>query len=352
MNPLYHQYQFPVLQNRVFDSRESARNCEKGDIHLSVDKAHGFVYNSAFVPESMNYDNSYNNEQSHSSVFKEHLTQVAEIVSRHMGSRDILEIGCGQGTFVQFLRNLGLSVRGVDPSYRGSDPAIRSTNFSSQDIETANGIVLRHVLEHLSDPVGFLQQIANSTDSMKVFIEVPCVDWILDNSAWFDIFYEHVNYFRISDFERLFGGKLETGRLFGGQYLYVVANLEDLSPHEAPNESSEELRPRFRSLAERMASQVRAASTPFVWGASSKGVIYSLLRERFGQPVELAIDINPEKWGRYLPATGVKVIPPHSITEFAPTGTQIVVMNPNYASEINAATGNQFQLIGVDGEPI
>ena len=84
----------------------------------------------------------------------------------------------------------------------------------------------------------------------------------------------------------------------------------------------------------------------------SKGVIYSLLRERFGQPVELAIDINPEKWGHYLPATGVQVIPPHSITEFAPTGTQIVVMNPNYASEINAATGNQFQLIGVDGEPI
>lgn len=269
-----------------------------------------------------------------------------------MGSRNILEIGCGQGTFVQSLRNLGVSVRGVDPAYRGSDPTIKSTEFSSQDIETADGIVLRHVLEHLSDPVGFLQQIASSTDSMKVFIEVPCVDWILDNSAWFDIFYEHVNYFRINDFERLFEGKLEAGHLFGGQYLYVVANLEDLCPQRAPAKNSEELRLRFGSLAERMASQVRSTSAPYVWGASSKGVIYSLLRERYGQPVELAFDINPEKWGHHLPATGVQVIPPHSITEFAPTGTQIVVMNPNYASEINAATGNQFHLIGVDGEPI
>jgi hypothetical protein len=43
--------------------------------------------------------------------------------------------------------------------------------------------------------------------------------------SWFDLFYEHVNYFRLDDLRRMFGTVHEAGHLFGGQYLYIVADL-------------------------------------------------------------------------------------------------------------------------------
>jgi hypothetical protein len=62
----------------------------------------------------------------------------------------------------------------------------------------------------------------------KIYIEVPCFDWICEHRAWFDIFYEHVNYFRLTDFKRMFGEVVESGKIFCGQYLYVIAELSSL----------------------------------------------------------------------------------------------------------------------------
>ena len=43
-----------------------------------------------------------------------------------------------------------------------------------------------------------------------------------------------MNYFRLSDFTRMFGNVIESGRLFGGQYLYVLADLATLRDPELP----------------------------------------------------------------------------------------------------------------------
>lgn len=37
-----------------------------------------------------------------------------------------------------------------------------------------------------------------------------------------------MNYFRKLDFHRIFGTVLGAGRVFGGQYLYVVAGLDSV----------------------------------------------------------------------------------------------------------------------------
>ena len=63
-----------------------------------------------------------------------------------------------------------------------------------------------------------------------IYIEVPCFDWILRARALGGICYECVNYFRLGDFSRMFGRVVEGGHLFGGEYLYVVADLATLRP--------------------------------------------------------------------------------------------------------------------------
>ena len=74
------------------------------------------------------------------------------------------------------------------------------------------------------------RRLARANGGGLIYIEVPCFEWILRARAWFDIFYEHVNYFRLGDFSKMFGHVVDGGHLFGGQYLYVVADLATLRP--------------------------------------------------------------------------------------------------------------------------
>ena len=127
------------------------------------------------------------------------------------------------------LQERGAAISGFDPTYEGSNPAIQRCYFGASSGIQGRGLILRHVLEHIPDPYHFLAALrdANSGQGL-IYIEVPCLDWICKERAWFDIFYEHVNYFRLTDFHRMFGRVITGGCLFSGQYLYVVADLASL----------------------------------------------------------------------------------------------------------------------------
>ena len=94
---LYEQRDFPIFQNRMYDSADEARACPRADIRLVQDSVSGLVYNVAFRPELMQYDRHYQNEQAVSAVFQRHLEQVADIVERYLGRQGIIEVGCGKG---------------------------------------------------------------------------------------------------------------------------------------------------------------------------------------------------------------------------------------------------------------
>lgn len=344
---LYAIEQVPVLQNRLFDTVQEAKNCPRGDVELRVDSATGIVTNTAFDPGRVCYDRSYNNEQSLSPAFGRHLDDVALLVRRHLGGRRLFEIGCGKGTFLERLAGQGCEVGGCDPSYEGGNPAVARALFSPDAGIRGRRLILRHVLEHVVDPVAFLRMLADANGGGSIYIEVPCLDWIIDRGAWFDIFYEHVNYFRVDDFRRIFG-RVQTFRLFGGQYLAIIADLATLRDAEAIRRlASNEGPPAFPETFG-PPHAVDADPADVVWGAASKGVIYALLRERLGCPVCAAVDVHPAKQRRYLPATGVPILSPAMIVDRLPRGGRVVVTNSNYLSEIRAATGGRYHYEVID----
>ena len=344
---LFENTQLPVLQNRTYETQQEARACAKGDVRLVEDLRSGLVYNAAFRPEIVVYDDDYQNEQVQSPSFYKHLDAVAEIVGRCLWREGLVEVGCGKGSFLEMLTARGFDIEGFDPAYDGENPRIRNRAFDGALHVPVRGIILRHVLEHIQDPVEFLFEIrrANGGEG-RIYIEVPCFDWICEHRAWFDIFYEHVNYFRMADFNRLFGTVLESGHLFSGQHLYVVAELASL---RAPvYESSEAvLFPQdfARGIGESGRRQSKHAA---IWGGASKGVVFALLKERAGQPVEFAIDINPAKQRTYLPGTGLLVESPSAAMARLSRGSTVFVMNSNYLSEIRQMSDNAFDYVEVE----
>ena len=156
-------------------------------------------------------------------------------------------------------------------------------------------------------PFGFRgHEIARANGGGQIYIEVPCLDWILEHRAWFDLFYEHVNYFRLEDLRRLFGTVLESGHLFNGQFLYVVADLTSLCQIPAKPWTPVQMPVGFDGSLERAVEIIKAAPEQgvAVWGGSSKGVIFSLFLQRLDIEVDYLVDINPLKQGRYLPRAG------------------------------------------------
>lgn len=351
---LYRAEQLPVFQNRMFHTAADARDCTKGDVVLVRDLDSGLIFNQAFRPELMQYDADYQNEQAVSSVFRSHLDEVSAIIRQHFSGRSLIEVGCGKGYFLEHLHAQGFHITGLDPTYEGDNPHIIKEYFTPEIGLSADGIVLRHVLEHVRNPVEFLRHIRDANGgSGRIYLEVPCFDWICQHRAWFDVFYEHVNYFRASDFQRIFGTLHEAGHIFGGQYLYVVADLASLRLPRLAADDDFVFPDDFSAGVEQHVQTMKARSlTPghhsVIWGGASKGVIFALFMQRAGIDIDFVIDINPAKQGRFLAATGLKVSAPEEALARLEPGATLFVMNSNYLAEIRQMTDDRFVYLTVD----
>ena len=283
-NSIYKVEQLPIFQNQMFDTAQKARACVKGDIELVQDLKTGLIFNQAFQPDLMEYSADYQNEQAISSAFKEHLNNVTKIIQTHFEGEDLLEVGCGKGRFLELLQSRGFNIIGTDPTYEGNNSSVIRQYFDSNLKLQADSIILRHVLEHVKNPIDFCSKIRDANRGGKIYIEVPCFEWILKNHAWFDIYYEHVNYFRLSDFQRMFGKIYESGHIFGGQYIYLIADLDSLRTPVYEGEEWVSMPDFFLHTVKHYAHIIKNSTDApcVIWGGASKGVIFSLFMSQIG----------------------------------------------------------------------
>jgi SAM-dependent methyltransferase len=344
---LFNVQGLPVFQNKMFADSASALACPKGDMRLVQDNDTGLIFNAAFDASLLDYDANYQNEQACSGVFRQHLDDVKAIIQQDFADKSLLEVGCGKGYFLEHLQQAGYSITGIDPAYQGDNPTIIKACFTADSGLAADALILRHVLEHIENPVAFLNTLALANGGKgQIYIEVPCFDWIIEHRAWFDIFYEHVNYFRLADFQRLFGTVYESGHVFGGQYLYIVADLASL---QTPRNSKQvlEFPSDFLADIDRLAALAKTKRSA-IWGGASKGVIFALYMQRAGVHIDSVIDINTAKQNKFIAGTGLKVSAPDEALSQLQQGDIIFVMNSNYLPEIIAASNNQFTYLQVD----
>ncbi|GHN00032.1 hypothetical protein WSM22_15210 [Cytophagales bacterium WSM2-2] len=102
------------------------------------------------------------------------------IIQRSSNGNTILDFGCGTGEFLKEMKDNGWQVCGVEPSdianAKASDNTKTKVYKSLRDIEQKNidVITLWHVLEHVHDLNGTLQNFVNlMSNSGTIFIAVP-----------------------------------------------------------------------------------------------------------------------------------------------------------------------------------
>jgi hypothetical protein len=367
----------PVFQNISHPNAADATAAATGRLRITHCDDCGFVFNAGFDPGLAVYSPRYENDQSVSQTFCGYLDRIADRVLGALapGRPIVLEVGCGQGHFLKRL-DKGPEARysrflGFDPAWRGGETSsnieIQPRLFDAavmRELKAPIGaVVSRHVIEHVSDPVGFLGEIGSAIGDVrgiKLMVETPCLEWIVRNAVIFDFFYEHCSYFTRDTLAfalRRAGYRVErVEALFDGQYLWAEAVLEHtVAPIERPVPIG--LGGRITGLAGEAAQSLAtlrdtiaahaAAGGVALWGAGAKGATLAALVDPGGDLLDCLIDINPRKQNSFVASTAHPIVAPRLA---AARGVRsVLVLNPNYRGEIERMIrddGLPFTLVG------
>ena len=352
-NPLVERKGVPVLQHAVYRSVAEARAATRGELAMRLCGTCGFLWNAAFNEELIRYTAGYENCQSHSNAFRNHIDDRIDRIGQALPSDraiSIVEVGCGQGDFLaRLVERLGAervaAAYGFDPAWRGSDgDGPRGTKlyrglFDGAAVRAiglaADALITRHTIEHVPDPLAFLRNIREALTDALIFIETPCNRWIQEHRALQDFFFEHCSIFDAGSLSRAMTtcGFVPTRieRVFGDQYLWAEAITKDPSPCGLQEDER-----MFREKWRNTVIEARQHGPVSVWGAGAKGTTFLLLIDPDGRLTDCVIDVNPRKQGGFVPATGHEIISP--VEAAAREVASVIIMNPNYRDEIVAIT--------------
>ena len=93
----------------------------------------------------------------------------------------------------------------------------------------------------------------------------------------------------------------------------------------------------------RIAELNRVGGRAVIWGSGSKGVSF-ISNLSLGDELVAAVDINPNKWGKFMVGSNHEIVSPESLREIDPD--LVVAMNPVYLGEI----GIRLAELGVETE--
>lgn len=378
----YTVYNVPTNSCLLVSDRQEAVEFPVGDIVLCFCQACGFIFNAAWQPERTVYSEYYEETQGFSPTFNTFHRHLAEdLINRYsLFEKEVFEIGCGKGEFLSLICDLGRN-RGV-----GYDPSFVPTRFDSHArqirfvreffTETTSEpapdfVCCKMTLEHVAETARFIRavrRLASAERGTIAFFQIPDVRRIIDETAFWDIYYEHCSYFapssvafvcRDAGFEVL---RVSTG--YNDQYLTIdlraVAGEVGNTAADAEKreiESLGEAAAGFAAAAEhtikvwqdRLRKAAACSRRTVLWGSGSKAVSF-LTTAGITNEIEYVVDINPHRQGRFVPKSGHRIIAPEALVKHPPD--TIVAMNSIYLHEIEeelARLGISAELVGIDG---
>lgn len=362
LEDFYRVAALPVHSTRLMATGDEALSFPRRPLELALCRGCGFIFNRVFDPSVHSYSGRCEESQGRSPTFSGWLDGLVErLVSAHgVRGQRVLEIGCGKGEFLAALCRRGDNVGiGYDPTFvpgragdgEGDRWQVEPDLWDgTRGIRAADFIACRHTLEHIGPVLGFLEELraAIGTASPLLFFEVPATGRILEEGAFWDVYYEHCSYFTPASLEALFRragfAPVELWLDYHGQYLLLLARPA-AAPVTAPksNGGRELAAPvaRFREVVdERRAywsaflERSRATGERVVlWGGGSKASAFLCVIDGASH-VACVVDIDPHKQGAFVAGAGQPVVAPEALQVAPPD--HVILMNPVYEAEVRA----------------
>jgi hypothetical protein len=277
--------------------------------------------------------------------FRQDFLQVLQKQEFLGAARVLLEIGAADG---DVLAELKRSVRtgrayAFEPNRENAAVArsrgleVRESFFGADtdlaDLEPADLIYARHVIEHVFDFAGFFAAVASAAAAdARLILETPSLDFHAAHGSIQPFHIEHVHVFALRSLARL-------GCLYGwGMHSHAVTPSGNLiATFSRTATTFEPAAPELADLAarlERTRTHLREllAGRPLIfWGAGSAGIVLSSMLER--EP-DVWTDGNPNKIGKHYVGCERAIVAPETALGFADPGVTALVVTSSFVNEI------------------
>ncbi len=323
------------------------------------------IYNKAFQPSLIEkiYTENYSSGIPNSPKVLEKYNKIIDsiILKENIENQYVIEIGASDFTFSELLLEKGAKkVIAFEPSnlFKTENPQIHhiDTFFSVEkipvDTKDIGLIVIRHVVEHLPDPLATIAQLATiARPGLKLYIEVPNAEDIIKNNRFYDFFYEHITYFNPSLLKKImknFGFKTHTVTpLVQGQHFGLLCEKTDLTPSERlPIQPAETIQTvaEFTSYTEGFLTTIGEVINSYeklaIYGAGNHGLGVAALLNLDHERVKCFLDLNKMKAGKYSPKTHIPIKPPEK--ENLQELDAIIIIAPLHQDEIASDLRSKF----------
>lgn len=362
----------PTQDGVMSNSFEEALHVVKGRISLRFCNNCGFIRNEGYDPAKISFDD-YDFSNDHSPIFRSYVDDLTDrlIKEYDLKNKTILDIGCGDGVFLNMLcekgNNKGI---GIDPGFDHSkrkvsekaDVTFHREYYSAEHKDLKPDFVAcRLVIDLLEDQTDFLKMIRANLEHCPdtvFYVEVPNGLYTFEDRIIWNVVYEHGAWYTPASFAYQFESigfeVLNVAPCWNDEFLgiEVKPNYKNSSPDLPEKQHINKLATTikafnsdFKNLISECQSRIDSIkeqkTKTLAWGAGARAVTFFNLFDLIDE-IPNIIDINEKRHGKFLPGSGQKIKAPEFIQSFQPD--LVLITNPTYAEEIK----NQIKELGVE----
>lgn len=312
---------------------------------------------------------------SYSRTWLEHAKNYCEKMTQRFGLGEksfVVELASNDGYLLQFFKEKGIGVLGVEPARNVAGVAIEkgietevaffgkatAANLKERGF-SADLMAANNVLAHVPDINEFVEGISVLLKADGVVtVEFPHLLNLIDQNQFDTIYHEHFSYLSLTTAEKVFnkyelsvfdveripthGGSLRVYAQKTQTAAHPVSKTVDQLKREEKDfglcdienltQYSEKVARVKRDLLTKLIEIKTDGKSIAAYGAAAKGntlLSYCGIRTDF---IDYVCDLNPNKQNRFLPGTRIPIVPPETIKETRPD--YILILPWNIADEL------------------
>lgn len=280
--------------------------------------------------------------------------QYTSLISKYkLEGKKFLEVGCGQGEFLNVLKEFNVEPFGIENKESLVELArskglnvikgfITDDENPAKEYGPFDAFLSFNFLEHQPDPNAMLKRIyENLTPNGVGLITVPSFEYIIEHDGYYEFIRDHIAYYTFETLEFLVnknGFEVLEKEMINRDTLSIVVRKKPRLDLSKIAQSHDNISKQFQMLINDCSERGERVA---IWGASHQGftIASSLL---LNNKIEYIVDSAPFKQNKFAPGSHIPIVSPEYLCQ-NPVDN-IIIIAPGYSDEISSVIKNKLNL--------